>query len=883
MHNSSEIDSGQASFYPNDSAHILRRLKLTAVDRQQRHYERGKLMFGPRKSLAAACLIAMTGCTATADRSVEAARPAMKAEIADQAGIAHPEIWPAYEYPVPTSAENEAIVTTLLARMTLEEKIGQLVQADLCCVTPEDVRNYNIGSILVGGSSGPNGNDLSPAPDWLKAADDFYMASVDKSDGGAGIPLIWGVDAVHGHANIIGATVFPHNIGLGAMRDVALIEKIGQVTAKEVRVTGQEWTFSPTVTVPQDYRWGRAYEGYSSDADLVASYVGAMVRGLQGGPLNDNLLSGPYVIASTKHFLADGGTDNGVDQGDSSIGEETLRDIHGKPYGPAIAEGVATVMVSFSSWQGKKMTGNKSLITDVLKDRMNFGGFVVSDWNAHGQVAGCTNESCPQALMAGIDMYMAPDTWKPIYEDLLLRAKAGSIPMARIDEAVARILRVKARLGLFKAGKPSSRPYSGKFELLGSPQHRAIAREAVRKSLVLLKNQGVLPLASGGRLLVAGDGADDIARQSGGWTITWQGTGIDNSNFPGGTSIWAGLKQAVAAGGGSAELSPDGSFSERPDAAVVVFGETPYAEFQGDRATLALDPQLTGPYETMRRLKSQGIPVVALMITGRPLYANPALNTADAFVVAWLPGSEGGGVADVLVGNADGSPRDQFTGKLPTAWPSTANIADGALFPFGYGLTYTSPQTAWTWLPELDVSDLGGDSRLWFSAGAPAARWSLLVNEQTDGSQTRITTVPAIALNGRVKVSAENYLVQEGARRFTIDNGTVNVSLRNFEAVDIAKETNGDVLLLATIKVWGAPASAAIGAIGPNSRGFSEIPLTGNGEWIRYGIPLKCLRKSGAEMDNLTQPFVLETTGRADYAIGEVRLGTDAQVVLPCN
>ena len=829
--------------------------------------------------------LAIAACAATTDEglstSLAQAQP-QPAEVAGK-GVANPEIWPAYEYPVAVPAEDRTMIADLLSRMTLEEKIGQLVQADLCCVTPEDVKTYNLGSILVGGNSGPNGNDLSPAPDWLAAADAFYLASVDKSDGGLGIPIVWGTDAVHGHANIIGATVFPHNIGLGAMRDPDLVEKIGAVTAKEIRVTGQEWTFAPTVAVPQDFRWGRAYEGYSSDPELVASYVGAMVRGLQGPPSNDNLLAGPYVIASTKHFLADGGTDNGVDQGDSSISEEVLRDIHGAPYGPAIAEGVSTVMVSFSSWQGKKMTGNKSLVTGVLKDRMDFGGFVVSDWNAHGQVAGCTNESCPQALMAGVDMYMAPDTWKPIYNDLLARAKSGELPMSRVEEAVTKILEVKARLGLFEAGKPSARPYSGKYELLGAPEHRAVAREAVRKSLVLLKNQGVLPLKPGGRLLVAGEGADDIARQSGGWTLSWQGTGIDNSHFPGATSIWSGLKQAVEAGGGSAQISPDGSFTTRPDAAVVVFGETPYAEFQGDRAVLALDPELTGPYETMRKLKAQGIPVVALMITGRPLYVNPALNASDAFVVAWLPGSEGGGIADVLVGNEAGKPRHDFVGKLPADWPRTVDMADGALFEFGDGLTYSSPKIPYTALPELDATELSGDSRLWFSAGAPAARWSLLVNGEGTGEQTRVTTVPAEALGGRVRVTAENFVVQEGARRFTIDGGTASVALRNFEPVDIDRETNADILLLATIKVWDAPDTAMLGAMGPDSEGLASISLPESSQWVRYGIPLKCLRTKGADVTSLTEPFMLTTTGKADYAIGEVRLGTDAEVVLPCS
>jgi beta-glucosidase len=833
------------------------------------------------KAPTRACLAA--GLLAAASLATVAVAQTPSPATASPPGTAHPDQWPAYTYPVPTRADHEKMIADLIARMTVEEKVGQLVQADLCCVTPDDFRKYKLGSLLVGGNSGPNGNDLSPAKDWLKAADDFYLASVDRSDGGVGIPMIWGTDAVHGHSNIIGATLFPHNIGLGAMRDPALIEKIGAITAKEIRVTGQEWTFAPTVAVPQDFRWGRAYEGYSSDPDLVASYVGAMVRGLQGPPTGDNLLAGPYVIASTKHFLADGGTDKGVDQGDSSATEAQLRDIHGKPYGPAIAEGVATVMVSFSSWQGVKMTGNHSLVTGVLKDRMDFGGFVVSDWNAHGQVAGCTNEVCPQALMAGIDMYMAPDTWKPIYNDLLARAKAGTIPMARIDEGVARILRVKARLGLFEAGKPSDRPYSGQFDLLGAPEHRAVAREAVRKSLVLLKNQGVLPLAPGKRLLVAGDGADDVARQSGGWTITWQGTGLNNAQFPGATSIWGGLKQAVEAGGGSAVLSPDGSFSEKPDAAVVVFGETPYAEFQGDRAALVLDPELTAPFATMKKLKAQGIPVVAVMITGRPLYVNPALNAADAFVVAWLPGSEGGGVADVLVGDAAGTPRFDFSGKLPAAWPRTAQIADGTLYPFGYGLDYRTRSGKWNALPELDASAVGGDARTWFSAGNPAARWSLWVAGTGDEVETRVTTVPADALSGRARVTAENYKVQEGARRVAIADGKASVQLGKFETVDLARETNGDVMVLVTLKVWDSPATARIGVRGPGSEGYTPVTLPATAGYVRYGLPLKCLREKGANVASLDRPFILETEGKADFAIAEVRLGSDAEQILPCR
>jgi beta-glucosidase len=821
---------------------------------------------------------------ATAALTVAACAGAQTNAPATSAGVAHPEIWPRYDYPVPEDAAAEARIAELIGRMTLEEKIGQLVQADLCCVTPDDVRTYNLGSVLNGGNSGPEGDDLAPAAKWLEAADSFYAASVDTSDGGVGIPIVWGTDAVHGHSNIIGATIFPHNIGLGAMHDPALIERIGAATATEIRVTGQEWTFAPTVTVPQDFRWGRAYEGYSSDPALVSSYVGAMVRGLQGPPDGGNILARGKVIASTKHFLADGGTDRGVDQGDATIAEDVLRDVHGAPYGPAIEEGVATVMASFSSWQGVKMTGNHSLLTGVLKERMDFGGFVVSDWNAHGQVEGCTNESCPQALLAGIDMYMAPDTWKPIYQSLLAQAKSGAIPRARIDDAVARILRVKFRLGLFEAGKPSSRPLSGQWDLLGSAEHRTLAREAVRRSLVLLKNQGVLPIRPGGRLLVAGDGADDIARQSGGWTLTWQGTGVDNSHFPGATSLWEGLRAAVSEAGGSAQLSPDGSFTQRPDAAVVIFGERPYAEFQGDRASLQLDPELTEPYETIKKLKDQGIPVVAVMITGRPLYVNPALNAADAFVVAWLPGSEGAGLADVLVAGVDGAHNFDFMGKLPAPWPRTADIADGALFPFGFGLSYDSPRSEWIALPEVAGAN-AGDSRTFFAAGSPASSWSLSIVDPTrPGSQTRLTTFPAEALDGRARITAEDAAVQEGARRFRIAGGEAAVTLGTFEPIDISRETNGDVMLLVTVKVTAAPewAGIAMRDSADNLR-VSTVQLAESSEFMRYGLSLKCLRDKGLDMTKIAMPLVFATEGAADYALADVRLGTDAQVVLPCR
>jgi beta-glucosidase len=804
--------------------------------------------------------------------------------LADPPGTAHPGIWPAYHYPVPRDAATEARIADLIARMTLEEKIGQLVQGDICCTTPDDVRTYHLGSVLNGGNSGPGGDDKAPAPAWLKLADAYWAASTDRSHGGVGIPVMWGIDAVHGHSNIIGATLFPHNIALGATHDPDLIERIGAATATEVRVTGQEWTFAPTVTVPQDYRWGRAYEGYSSNPALVSHLVGAMVRGLQGPGDGHDLIAKGKVLASTKHFLGDGATTNGVDQGDAAISETELRDIHGAPYGPAIENGVATVMASFSSWQGRKMTGNAGLLTGVLKDRMGFGGFVVSDWNAHGQVEGCTNASCAQAVLAGIDMVMAPDSWKDMVTSLIAQTRAGVIPMGRIDEAVGRILRVKARLGLLDAGAPSTRPLSGQWTLLGSPEHRAIAREAVRKSLVLLKNDGALPINPHGHLLVAGDGADDVARAAGGWTISWQGTGLSRADFPGATTLWQGLQAAMAAGGGSAELVPDGHFATRPDAAVVVFGERPYAEFQGDLKSLQLTSDLTAPWETMRRLRAQHIPVIAVMLTGRPLFVNPALNAADAFVVAWLPGSEGEGVADMLIGDARGHPRHAFTGRLPTAWPRTARAADGALFPFGYGLTWRDRTRGWTPLSEDPGVAPVADARRWFGNGQPASGWSLRVEAPDGSGSTRITSVPANALGGRVQVSARDYGVQEGARRFVVAGGPATIALMAPAPLNLSRETNGDVQLLVTARVALAPAHATLGAdcAGAACRADVAITLPVADRWVRYGLPLKCLASHGADMTRLGEAFRLTLDGASDIALGEVRLGNDAEQELPC-
>jgi len=609
------------------------------------------------------------------------------------AAVIHPQRWPKVEPALVVDEELEARVEALLAGMTPEQKAGQLVQADIGSITPDELRHYPLGSILNGGNSSPRGDKLAAPSEWLALADRFYDASAGTPLDPR-VPALWGTDAVHGHNNIPGATIFPHNIGLGAARDPELIRRIGQITALEVRVTGLDWAFSPTVAVARDARWGRTYESYSENPELVRQYAAAMVEGLQGTPGTPEFLDGAHVLATPKHFLGDGGT-AGKDQGDNLASEQELIDLDSVGYQSALGAGAQTIMASYSSWHGLKMHGNHALLTDVLKGRMGFDGFVIGDWNGHAQLPGCTPVSCAAAVNAGLDMLMAPDGWKELHANLIAQAANGEVLASRLDDAVRRILRVKLRAHLMSEGRPSSRAYAGHYELLGAAAHREVARQAVRESLVLLKNRNhLLPLSPKLRVLVAGEGADSIARQSGGWTIDWQGT-EPNQDFPHGETIYAGIAHCAKAAGGSAELSLKGEFHTRPDVAVVVFGESPYAEYAGDVATLEYSPTDKRDLAILRRLRALDVPVVAVFLSGRPLWVNAELNAADSFVAAWLPGLEGGGVADVLFSDPDGSVRHDFRGRLPFSWPATPHppAVDGRpgeppLFAFGYGLTY---------------------------------------------------------------------------------------------------------------------------------------------------------------------------------------------------
>jgi len=826
--------------------------------------------------LMAALVLALVACKG----EDKATAPAAAAE-------ANP--WPQVAWPLAEDAALEKRITGLMATMTVEEKVGQLVQGDIASITPDDIRKYRLGSILAGGNSDPGGRyDASPA-EWLALADAFYEASMDTSQGGKAIPIIFGIDAVHGQSNIVGATLFPHNIGLGAARNPELLRRIGEITALETRATGMEWTFAPTVAVPQDDRWGRTYEGYSESPDVVASYSAAMVEGLQGKVGSPGFLDGRHVIASVKHFLGDGGTTNGKDQGDTKIGEADLVRIHAAGYPPAIAAGAQTAMASFNSVNGEKMHGHKPYLTDALKGRMNFGGFVVGDWNGHGQVKGCTNTDCPATINAGLDMAMASDSWKGFYETTLAAVKAGTISQERLDDAVRRILRVKIRLGLFEAGKPSSRAVGGQFALLGAPEHRAVARQAVRESLVLLKNQGgVLPLSPKQRILVAGDGANDVGKQAGGWTLNWQGTGTTRKDFPNADTIYEGIAQQAKAAGGEAVLSVDGTYTRKPDVAVVVFGENPYAEFQGDLQTLQYKPGDESDLALLKRLKADGIPVVAVFLSGRPLWMNREINASDAFVAAWLPGSEGAGIADVLLRKADGSVQHDFTGKLGFSWPRTAvqyanNVGQEGydpLFAFGFGLSYADKGDLAALPEESGVTGDEGASGVFFARGDAGSGMALRL-ETADGQGVTVTKVPEALGGDLLKVTGVDHLAQEDGRRLAWSGkGEAAAALQSHTALDLQRESNGDVMLLTTLRVDAAPAGDVWLSVGCGTGCTARVALSPTlaelpaGQWTRVGVPLKCLAKAGADVGKLDRPWSIGTAGAMTISVSRVALGS---------
>ncbi|WP_111979521.1 glycoside hydrolase family 3 protein [Algibacillus agarilyticus] len=723
------------------------------------------------------CLVvgSLVGCMATTKHHNTTA--ASLATTNKQTSI---DLWPQPKSLVKPDPKIEAAVKDLISQLTLEQKVAQMIQPELRSVTVADMKKYGFGSILNGGGSFPNGNKHATTEDWVNTADAFYLASIDDTQDGTTVPSIWGTDAVHGHNNVIGATLFPHNIGLGAANNPELIKQVAEVIAREVAQTGIDWDFSPTVAVARDDRWGRAYESFSEDPAIVKAYAGKYVEGIQG-VANDTFLNNQHILATAKHFVGDGGTDKGVDQGNNLSTEKELIEIHAQGYVSAIEAGVQSIMASFNSWHGDKLHGHQYLLTDVLKGRMGFDGLVVGDWNGHGQVKGCDNKQCAQAINAGVDIIMVPEDWKAFYENTLIQVKQGEISHARIDDAVTRILRVKMRLGAFD-GKPSIRLHQHNKNVIGSAQHRAIARQSVRESLVLLKNNNnLLPLNPTANILMAGNGANNIGKQNGGWTITWQGTGNDNSDFPNGSSIYQGIAEAVKQAGGHVELNEMGDYTKKPDVAIVVFGEDPYAEMQGDIKSGSFEYQMITKRDLalLKKLKAQNIPVVSLFLSGRPLWANKEINASDAFVAAWLPGTEGAGIADVILRKANGDINHDFKGKLSFSWPMTPHVTPlnapannnkanyNPLFKLGYGLDYNrvvmTPR-----LPETfdDMPMLSTDADLTIFNQAPKLGFNLYLSDQNN--KQRVSSSQATLANSKaISFSTQNRFVQEDALQLT--------------------------------------------------------------------------------------------------------------------
>lgn len=642
--------------------------------------------------------------------------------------------WPQLTSSIEKDEQMEQRIQEIVTLMTLEEKVGQMIQPDIRGISVEEAKQYKIGSILNGGGAWPNSNKHSTAKEWASKSDEYWLALKEAyQDRPFTIPFMWATDAVHGHNNVFGATVFPHNIGLGCARDPELIKKIGRITAIEIAATGLDWTFAPTVATPRDLRWGRVYEGYSEDPEIVYTYAAMMVEGLQGSA--EDLKGDKHIISNVKHWVGDGGTLMGVDRGMNRYSEDLLRNIHAMGYFSGLNAGAQVVMSSFNSWQNDanydlapeiageynyKIHGSKYLLTDVLKEKMGFDGLVVTDWHGHAEVSKCSDDDASYAINAGNDILMIPvhDHWIKVYHKTVEDVRSGLISMQRIDDAVTRILRVKMRAGLWEKPQPTKRALGGNQSLIGADEHRAVAREAVRKSIVLLKNkQDLLPLNPKQKILLTGSAADDLQKQSGGWNLTWQGDENNLSDFPGATTIKMALEQQLDKSllHYDPELISDLSAY---DVAVVVFGEDPYAEMMGDiKAWQTLEfSTLKRSYkadlEKIRTLHKAGVKIVSVFFSGRPLYVNEEIAKSDAFVAAFLPGSEGQGITDVILADESGNAKHDFSGKLSFSWPNKKRSSrvhripphipeyqvpeqeqdpmgeDAPLFEYGYGLNY---------------------------------------------------------------------------------------------------------------------------------------------------------------------------------------------------
>lgn len=832
-----------------------------------------------------AAVFALSGCNPAPTQSAEEQAHNLRSV---------PDFWPVINSAIEVDPVVEKRIAELLANMNIEQKVAQTIQPEIRDITVEDMRRYGFGSFLNGGGAFPDNNKHATPQDWIALAQNMYLASVDDSLDGSTIPTMWGTDAVHGHNNVIGATLFPHNIGLGAMRNPGLIKEIAKVTAQEVMATGIDWVFAPTVATVQDDRWGRTYESYSEDPSVIRQYSQAIVEGLQGDPTR-GFFKDDNVISTVKHFIGDGGTQKGDDQGDNIATEQQLFELHAQGYVGGLTAGAQSVMASFNSWHGEKLHGHQYLLTDVLKNRMGFDGFVVGDWNGHGQVTGCTNESCPQAMNAGLDVYMvATPAWKPLYENTVAQVKSGLIPMSRLDDAVSRILRVKIRAGIFDKPAPADRKYANLTNVIGNEEHRAVARQAVRESLVLLKNNGgLLPLKPNQSLLLAGDGADNIGKQSGGWTITWQGTGNNNADFPGGQSIYQGIKQQVDAAGGRVELAVNGDYQHKPDVAIVVFGEEPYAEGNGDIDNLEYQRGNKRDLALLKNLKAAGIPTVSIFLTGRPLWVNPELNASDAFVVAWLPGSEGQGVADVILSDKSGQFAYDFVGRLPFSWPTSPsqtplNFQDEdyqPLFKLGYGLGYTTPAELTNDLNEtIQHDEQSAQGRALFDRSV-IAPWHIALIDNNQSVRMTSSTLQTAGL----MVRTQDRRVQEDSLQISwLNTSQSKFALMNSFPEDLRALSETPSSLQFDLKLVDHVPQSLTLAMECGEGCGTAVELTSTikselNEWQTLNIDLQCFVQRGVDFSNVFSPFVLQASNQLTIAISDVKIVPNkAQLSPPC-
>ena len=894
-----------------------------------------------KRSILASCLAitVVTGCSTSS--SID---PQSNVQFEDSK-VPYYSDWPQINSAVEKDEAIESKVAVIVAQMTLEEKVGQMIQPNLDQVTPEEAAEYKLGSLLNGGGAWPGGKKHATAEDWAKEADKYYLAVKTAFEGrGFNIPFMWATDAVHGHNNVFRATVFPHNIGLGAANNPELIKRIGAATAEEISATGLDWTFAPTVATPRDYRWGRVYEGYSEDPEIVHQYAGKMVEGLQGGA--EGLKGQTNVISNVKHWVGDGGTLNGVDRGENHYTEEYLRNIHATGYFSGLDAGAQVVMSSFNSWHNPanydqnegderpvynyKLHGSQYLLNDILKEKMGFDGLIVTDWNGQGEIDGCSAADCAEAVNAGNDVFMVTsrNDWQAFYGNVIDQVNAGIISEARIDDAVTRILRVKMRADLWQKPVPSARQLAGDDEILGSDAHRAIARQAVSESLVLLKNEGsILPLSKDASFIITGSAANDIQKQTGGWSLTWQGTENEiDKDFPGASTLQMALQDVVGA---------ENVYSSETDApadaiAIVVIGEDPYAEMFGDikaQKTLefsTLKPTYAADLETIKTLKAAGRKVVTVFYSGRPLYVNEEINNSDAFVAAWLPGTEAGGITDVLFANAG----SDFKGRLSYSWPNmkcsttinrhAPNIADYStpvdgitgelieqdiegehkpLFPYGYGLGYASsnmePSQADLNNLQLDLRNFGcgqsepdssiaTDNLEFFGRNSSGDFVALIAGAVNGWSGQAVSRGNEVTI-GSLTTKPINYKHQQDAINVSFSGESaaqVYIQTHDQKGIDKNSYLNAEATLQFDIDMKSAAPKSLVLAAHCEWPCLGEVKINkvlpaptaaGETQWTTIKVPLECLAEEGMEFSMLNSPFLMYSEEAVEFNLGEIR------------